>query len=451
MNTSKIREIMALWRCRLHKPDWWRLYLESKSHDKWTSEQIMEFNWKKRIETLRFAYEHSPFYHELYKRAGLEPNDVKTENDWACVPIVTRDDLRHNFETMRVADFRSRQFHMFTTGGSTGNPSKVLKDDAFSAKMLNWRASGWAGIPLGQNSATIMRLHPHTWIQDIRHWLIWFPSKDILIDASNMNDQTISDFIDTWRRVRPVTVSAYAGGIHQLALYILEHSIEVPAPMGIFTTSAPCTAIQRNDIQKAFHAPVYDSYVCTEAHPMGAQCKCQAESGNRAMHIHADYRHLEFVGEDAKPLPVGQVGDILITDCMDRVFPIVRYRLGDRGRALPGHCQCGLPYPLMDAVQGRLADYITTETGRLSGEGWTMLFEKYADAVHGFQIHQHADKTVTMKVVLNREYLDAEKEVSIVAAGMQKQLGNVPLTVEYVKEIPHDRGKIRYIISDYKG
>jgi len=184
---------------------------------------------------------------------------------------------------------------------------------------------------------------------------------------------------------------------------------------------------------------------------MGAQCKCQAESGNRAMHIHADYRHLEFVGEDAKPLPVGQVGDILITDCMDRVFPIVRYRLGDRGRALPGHCQCGLPYPLMDAVQGRLADYITTETGRLSGEGWTMLFEKYADAVHGFQIHQHADKTVTMKVVLNREYLDAEKEVSIVAAGMQKQLGNVPLTVEYVKEIPHDRGKIRYIISDYKG
>lgn len=451
MNSMTLKRKLTEWRCRIAKPDWWRQYREAVSHDLWTPEELADFNFALRKEIVKFAYDHSPFYHDLYAKAGMEPGDVKAEADWAKVPMVTRDDLRNNFETMRIRNLKSGTYKLFTTGGSTGNPSKVLKDNAFSAQMLNWRSLGWADIPLGQNMATVMRLHPHTWLQDLRHWLVWFPSSNILIDASNMNGETVAQFLCEWRKTKPVTISAYAGGIHQLALHCLEHKIELPPPRAIFTTSAPCTSVQLNDIRKAFHAPVFDSYVCTEAHPMGAQCACQAEAGDRAMHIHADYRHLEFVDENAKPMPVGEVGDILVTDCMDRVFPIIRYRLGDRGRALPGRCKCGRPYPLMDAVQGRLADYITTETGRLSGEGWTMLFERYADAVHGFQIHQHADKSVTMKVVLNKDYADAEKEVKIVADGMRGQLGNVPLNVEYVDAIPHDRGKIRYIFSDYKG
>ena len=104
----------------------------------------------------------------------------------------------------------------------------------------------------------------------------------------------------------------------------------------------------------------------------------------------------------------------------------------------------------MDTVHGRLADYIYLEHGKLSGEGWTMSFEHCIDAVHGFQIHQHADKSVTLRVILNKANPVAKSEVEKVAEGMRTQLGCYPLEIEYVDSIPHDRGKLRYIISDVK-
>lgn len=440
-------------RCRLTRPSWWRLYQTALEHDKWSADQLAEFNFKMRLETLKFAYENTEYYHHLYQAAGLEPGDVKTEDDWIKVPILTREALRENFETLQIRNLKQRgRYEQWVTGGSTGQPSKVLKDCDFASQPLNWRASGWSGRKLfGKNFATLMRAHPMTFKDKIRQFLVHFPQKSLYLDTSSMNDESIRRFILDWKRYGLSSISGYTGGIHELALYCLNHKIEVPPLEAVFVTSSPCDLVQRKLIHKVFQAPVFDTYVATEAHPMANQCSCQAEIDQPAMHIHSDYRHLEFVDENARPMPTGELGDVLVTDMGDRVFPIVRYRLGDRGRSLPGKCPCGRPYPLMDTVHGRMADYIYLEKGKLSGEGWTMNFEHCIDAVHGFQIHQHADRSVTLRVILNKSNPAAKDQVAAVAAKMQAQLGCYPLSIEYVDVIPHDRGKLRYIISDVKG
>ncbi len=440
-------------RCRIARPSWWRLYQTALSHDKWSSEQLAEFNFKMRLETLKFAYENTPYYHDLYKAAGLEPGDIKTEADWVKVPILTREALRENFETLQIRNLKQRgRYEQWVTGGSTGQPSKVLKDCDFASQPLNWRASSWRGSKsFGENFATLMRAHPLTWKDEIRQFIVHFPQKCLYMDTSSMNDETIRRFIAEWKRYGLSSISGYTGGIHELALYCLNNKIDLPPLKAVVVTSSPCDLVQRKLIHKVFHAPVFDAYVATEAHPMANQCLCQAEADQPAMHIHSDYRHLEFVDENARPMPVGELGDVLVTDMGDRVFPIVRYRLGDKGRSLSGKCPCGRPYPLMDTVHGRMADYIYLEKGKLSGEGWTMSFEHCIDAVHGFQIHQHADKSVTLRVILNKANPAAKDQVAQVAAKLQAQLGCYPLSVEYVDVIPHDRGKLRYIISEVKG
>ncbi len=201
---------------------------------------------------------------------------------------------------------------------------------------------------------------------------------------------------------------------------------------------------------RAFNCPVFDSYVATEAHPMASQCQYQAMEARRDLHIHSDYRHLEFVDANGLAMPVGEYGDVLVTDLEDRVFPLVRYRIGDRGRALAGICSCGRPYPLMDSVQGRIGYKIHLSNGVLYG-GWAMLFEKYPDAVHGFKIHQYADKSVKLTVVKNREYANADKEITAVVEGMKVQLGGgIPVRLEEVDFLPHDRGKVKFITSEIK-
>ena len=436
-------------KARLAKPAWWKQFKAEMRHETMSPDELHDFNFRLRLELLSFAFENSPFYHKLYATAGLEPGDVKTEEDWHRVPMLTREALRFNFDTIKIRGLEKRGgYKLYTTGGSTGEPSKVLKDDNFSSVAMNWRSVKWAGCDLGGNTATIMRTHSANWKAKLRHFLANYPSVNIMLDAGNMTEETISRFFREWERFKPERLSSYVGGIHQLAIYSLEHHIEMPPPKAIFTTAAPLTSVVKSDIAKAFHCPVFDNYVATEAHPMANQCRCLAESGSSSLHIHSDYRHLEFVDENGLPMPVGEYGDILVTDCADHVFPIIRYRLGDRGCLLKERCACGRPYPLMGAIHGRSFDFIYLEHGRLMGECWATAFDNCLNAVHNFQIHQHADKTVTLSVVLNKDYRDAEKCVREVAADLQKQLGRIPLTLTFKDEIPHNRGKIKYIISD---
>ena len=421
---------------------------EAISHDKLSADEIREMNWRKRLDMLRFAYENSPYYEKLYKDAGLEPGDVKTEEDWAKVPMLTREALRENFETIKVRHPQST-YKMHTTGGSTGQPSRVLKDDSFSSRGMNWRAKySWAGVNLGENSATIMRAHPASVKAKLYQFFSHFPAHNLFLDAGDMTDDTMRKFLGQWQRYQPKSVTSYVGGIHQLALFCLEHGIVVPSPEAIFTVAAPLYPIVKNDIRRVFGCPVFDEYVATEAHPMAGQCRCLAESGSCNLHVHSDYRHLEFVDDHGAPKPIGEYGDTLVSDLGDRVFPIVRYRIGDRGSYIAGKCSCGLPYPLMGPVHGRSFDFISLEHGRLAGECWATAFDNCLNAVHNFQIHQFADKSVSLSVVLNKNYPEADRRVREVAADLQRQLGRIPLTVKYEDFIPHDRGKIKYIISE---
>lgn len=447
---SIVKEWAYLLRAQMAKPTWVRQYKEVMSHETWTPEQIHDFNFARRLKMLAFAYEHCSYYHQLYKEAGLEPGDVKTEADWEKVPMLTREALRFNYETLKADNLIPGTYQLFTTGGSSGEPSKVLKDQRFPCKALKWRATKWAGLRLGQDLATIMRLHPGNWKERLRLWAAWFPSKNILLDAGEMTDENIERYIKEWCRVKPASSCSYVGGIHQLALYCQEHGIKLPPPLAIFTTAAPLGNVTRKEISTAMNAPVFDSYVATEAHPMADQCLCQVKDGSRALHIHNDYFHLEFVDDNGILKPTGEEGDILVTDTGNFAMPIIRYRLGDRGRALPGKCECGRPYALMDAVKGRSFDFIYLEKGRIMGECWATAFDDCLMAIHNFQIHQYADKSVTLAVVLNKNYPEAEMCVRKVAADLQRQLGNLPLKLEYRDFIPHVRGKIKYIISDIK-
>lgn len=447
---SAVKEAICFLKVRLTHLDLMRQYREAMSHETWSPEQIHDFNFRRRLKLLVFAYEHVPYYRKMYQGAGLEPGDVKSESDWAKIPMLTREALRFNYDTLKADNLITGTYQMFTTGGSSGEPSKILKDQRFATKALKWRGARWAELRLGQNLATIMRTHPASWKLKLLQWAAWFPSKNIMLDAGEMSEENICRFVEEWKRIRPAAVNSYVGGIHQLALYCQERGMELPPPIAIFTTAAPLGNVTRKEISNAFHAPVYDSYVATEAHPMADQCSCQVKSGSRALHIHDDYFHLEFVDDDGVPRPMGEEGDILVTDTGNFAMPMIRYRLGDRGRALDGKCACGRPYRQMDAVKGRSFDFIYLKRGRIMGECWATAFDDCLMAIHNFQIHQYSDKSVTLSVVVNKDYPDAVNCINRVASDLQRQLGDLPLKLEYKDFIPHVRGKIKYIISDIK-
>ncbi len=66
---------------------------------------------------------------------------------------------------------------------------------------------------------------------------------------------------------------------------------------------------------------------------------------------------------DGQPARPGDMGDIALTCTTNRVMPLIRYRVGDRGRLSPDPCSCGLPHPVLCDIQGRVGDVLLTAAG----------------------------------------------------------------------------------------
>ena len=212
-------------------------------------------------------------------------------------------------------------------------------------------------------------------------------------------------------------------------------------------TSAPVSVAQRRLIERAFHAPVADQYGCCEIYWLAAECP-QSHGG---LHAFEDMRHIEFLDEKGARVPHGEDGRIVLTDLCNRAFPLIRYENGDRGRWIKSRqCGCGRSLPLMDSVKGRETDSFVLPNGTcMAGDVMTTLFDDCPDAVCQFQVVYKPNALLTLRVSPNRNHPDSARQIQSVLRRLEHlTLKSVPIALDMVDHIPHDRGKTRYVVID---
>ena len=79
----------------------------------------------------------------------------------------------------------------------------------------------------------------------------------------------------------------------------------------------------------------------------GAIC-CPAHEG---MHLRENHVIAEIVDEQGRPLPPGEIGELIITTIGMEAMPLIRYRTGDYTRRIPGTCPCGSQVLRLDTVR----------------------------------------------------------------------------------------------------
>jgi phenylacetate-CoA ligase len=199
---------------------------------------------------------------------------------------------------------------------------------------------------------------------------------------------------------------------------------------------------ERETIEKVFSCRVTNRYGCEEVSLIA--CECPAHQG---LHINCDSLYVEFI-RDGKPVPAGEPGAIVVTDLTNFGMPFIRYKVGDVAIPSDRICSCGCTYPLMESLEGRVADYVVTPDGSyISGISLTENFAMHLPGIKQMQIIQERIDLLVFRLVKGETFTE-QTVLDIDRIALQRFGNQMRYQLEYVDSIQSERsGKYRFCIS----
>jgi phenylacetate-CoA ligase len=139
---------------------------------------------------------------------------------------------------------------------------------------------------------------------------------------------------------------------------------------------------------------------------------------------------------------------IVVTDLTNYVMPFIRYKLEDIGIPSARKCSCGRTQPLIEKIEGRVADFLVTPKGELvSGVSLTDHFAGHIPGVMQMQIIQETVDSLTLNIVRGGEF--GAKSTEKISHLITDFFGpEMRFTCRFVQEIPQGpTGKYQFTIS----
>jgi phenylacetate-CoA ligase len=365
------------------------------------------------------------------------------------LPVWTRHDQRAFFEQQE----RPRDaLYAHQSSGSTSLPIRfyITRESYEWRTAVTDRAYGWAEAEEGRKSLYVWgadRASPPL-SQRVKRMLHLVLQRRVFFDAFQQfsDDQRLA-CCHLINRTRPHALVGYPGHLTDIARFARDHpgNLTWRARTGVVGAEALQPG-QRELLEEHLVGRVFASYGSREFMNLGMEC-----DRGTGYHIPSDNVRVEVVDDAGRPAPPGQEGRIVVTDLHNATTPFVRYEIGDIGTMAPGvPCACGLPFPLLASVDGRLQDVVHTERGPVSAIYVTATMRKFDDWIEGHQVVQDTKERVLIRL-LTRVELTPER-LAPVTARLRERLGDaIRIDYERVDELERRRtGKIALVISSIK-
>lgn len=438
--------IEPLWAVKTKSPllNYWKK-LENSQY--LPEDVLRQRQWVKLNEIIEYAYHHNKFYRNSFRRAEVRPNDIQCFDDMRLLPIITKEDIRNNYDKLISEGFEKNKLLRSKTGGSTGTSLEIFKTQECSElkNACARRSDRWSGWEPGEPIGAVWGNPPYP--ETFKDWLSnWLLSPHIYLDTINLNERSVMHFAHEWQKVKSTLLFGHSHSLFLLAKYVKKLGIDSIKPKAIISTSMMLMPQERSVIEKVFGVKVFDRYGCEEVSLIAAECE-----RHEGMHINIEHVFVEFIKPDGSYAKPGEEGTIVVTDLLNRAMPFIRYEVEDIGIPSDRRCSCGRGLPLMERVVGRVADFLVRKDGSLVAG--VSLIERTLTAIMGIQQMQIVQKSVDDIVVnIVKERSFNEKSEKKLIYELKKVLGSsVNICIVFVDKIHQEKsGKYRFAISHIK-
>jgi phenylacetate-CoA ligase len=419
-------------------------------------EELRQMQLEKLRRVLAFASAHVPYYRALFARLGLSAADVRSLDDLAAIPPLTRDDLIRDapalvderlLRSVRLAEhsgrppgeplpfalFRKHQMVRNTSSGSTGWPTVFYDDGTRSA--VSWahelRLRRWFGVDPGSREARLARLAGRTPTRshgrlDARR-LLW---NQLMLPGTNLSTREYRFTATALQNFRPAVIWGYTSALVGLAHYLEQEGIEEAAKFNVrllISWAAPLYDHERALLERVFRSQVTNVYGSREVGHIAALCI------DGSLHVNQENLIVESDRDGASD----QAGELLVTTLDASPMPFIRYRMGDLGVLTDARCPCGRGLQVIREFVGRTGEVFVTRDGRtISPNVWCRIFmsPELSGAVRRFQVFYTASGDIRVNIERGPRFTDAT----------HRYLESV-LADRFFRQIPDDRARVGHL------
>ncbi len=410
-------------------------YLRDFERSQWLPTGELETLQLRRLKgLLGHAYDQCPFYRERCDRAGFRPNDLHVLADLRALPPLEKREIQNYRDSLVARDWPRGDLIPNQTGGSTGTPVPffLCGDRKCSRAAATLRHNRWAGWEVGDKAAVIWgapRDRPtDDWRARVRGALLREP---LWLDTGYVTEARLNAFHHALHQYRPKVIQAYARSAVLFARYLHAQQLDAYRPQAIITSAEVLESSDRDLLEQVFGCRVFNRYGCREVSVVASEC--DAHSG---LHVMAEGLYLE-IETPTGPAAPGETGSILVTDLLNYAMPLIRYRIGDMGSWADVPCPCGRGLPRLQAVAGRVTDFLVGGDGQLvSGVFLATYVVAQRPSLGQVQIHQHRPAAVTYRIKPGRDYRH-EDDMNYLRCTTRQFLGDrADVDVEVVDDLP---------------
>jgi phenylacetate-CoA ligase len=423
----------------LKNPDYiaWRDFL--KESEDWDKERIEEYQLKEIKRIVNYAYKNCEGYRKLYDEAGLNPDSIKSLDDFKKFPFVQKEMFRDNLESFSVP-MKDRTY--VTTGGSTGIPTGMYRDPLAFPKELASKAHQYyrVGWKEGDRQMVFRGLKI-----DTENHMIFVPEfNELRCSSYHLTPEWMEIFRQKAWEYKPDWIRCYPSSGYIFAKFLKDNGRPFPKIKGILCASENLYDFQKELLKEVFKCRIFSHYGHYEQAVLAGFCEYED-----TYHVLPQYGYAELLDKEGNTVTTpGKVGEIVATSFIMHATPFVRYRTQDlavfKGLGCPS---CGRPYQIWGQINGRLQEFIVTKNDRYISMTSINFHDDIFDNIKQFQFYQDKKGEVLFQFIPRSSFKD-NMVVKIKERIMGKLGDDIELIIKKVDHIPlTKRGKHRFLIQ----
>lgn len=407
-------------------------------------ERLLEIQAERLRRTVSRARLHVPYYRRIDLAPPSDASDPQRmiQETLGAVPLLAKERLRANPEDYRAEDVPENRRIPWKTSGTTGTALRLwYTPEALAEEWATvWRLRRSVGCRLddahltfgGQLIVPFGQERPPFWRHN--YW-----GRQTLFSLYHMSDRFLGDYVDAIHRTPAAYVVGYPSSLHLVGRAMIRAGRPLPPGRlrAVFAAAESLLAFQRETIEQAFGAPVFDRYGTAEIAVSMTQCQL----GN--LHVDMEFGIVEVdVQEEGSGW---ERGPLLVTGLANDAMPLLRYRIGDVGTRLKGPCPCGRAGDAFLEVDGRIEDYVVTPDGRRIGR-LDHIFKDLRSVAEA-QVLQQAPEAIELRLVPSESW-DATSEAAVLKEVRSRLGEEIRIDLRLVAAIPREaNGKFRAVKS----